>query len=111
MNTAKHGAEALTARLDSLEELVRLYDQNSPFRFVMGAAFVGAGIAAPWREVLDVLRRRHPRLGVRIERDTAVSRRGYGERQPCSSQRRNQFSQAYASNRGANGHTQTRRFI
>jgi hypothetical protein len=25
--------------------------------FVMGAALIGAGIAAPWREVLDMLRR------------------------------------------------------
>jgi Condensation domain len=69
MNTATHGAEALTARLDSLEELVWLYDQTSPFHFVMGATFVGAGISAPWRETLDELQRRHPLLRVRIERD------------------------------------------
>jgi hypothetical protein len=69
MNTATHGAGALTARLGSLEELVWLYDQTSPFHFVMGATFIGAGTAAPWREVLDVLQRRHPLLRVRVERD------------------------------------------
>ena len=111
ISTVKHGVEALTARLDFLEELVWLYDQNSPFHFVMGVVFVSAGIAAPWREVLDVLRRRHPLLEVRIERDTAVSRRGYGEWQLCSSQRRNQFSQAHTFNCGTDLHTQTRRFI
>ena len=53
--------------LGSLEELAWLYDQASPFHFVMGATFVGAGTAAPWREVLDLLQRRHPLLRVRIE--------------------------------------------
>jgi len=66
---ATDGASALTARLGSLEELVWLYDQTSPFHFVMGATFMGAGTAAPWREVLDALQRRHPLLRVRIERD------------------------------------------
>jgi hypothetical protein len=47
MDTAPHGASALTARLGSLEELVWLYDQASPFHFVMGATFIGAGTAAP----------------------------------------------------------------
>src|SRR5215831_6566891 len=61
---ATDGASALTARLGSLEELVWLYDQTSRFHFVMGA-----GTAAPWREVLDALQRRHPLLRVRIERD------------------------------------------
>jgi hypothetical protein len=69
MNTATHSADALTARLGSIEELVWLYDQSSPFHFVMGATFTGAGTAAPWREVLDALQRRHPLLRVRIERD------------------------------------------
>ena len=55
MTTATHGADALTARLGSLEELVWLYDQTSPFHFVMGATFVGVGTAARWREVLDAL--------------------------------------------------------
>src|SRR5215470_14445431 len=55
------------ARLGSLEELVWLYDQTSPFHFVMGATFIGAGTAPPWREVLDALQRRHPLLRVRIE--------------------------------------------
>jgi Condensation domain len=68
MNVATHGTSTLTARLGSLEELVWLYDQTSPFHFVMGATFVGAGTAAPWREVLDALQRRHPLLRVRIER-------------------------------------------
>jgi hypothetical protein len=72
MNTATHGASALTARLGSLEELAWLYDQTSPFHFVMGATFIGAGTAAPWREVLDVLQRRHPLLRVRIERDASA---------------------------------------
>ena len=71
MNIAFHGAGALTARLGSLEELVWLYDQTSPFHFVMGATFIGAGAAAPWREVLDALQRRHPLLRVRIERDAS----------------------------------------
>src|SRR5262245_42904945 len=72
MNTATHGADALTVRLGSIEELVWLYDQTSPFHFVMGATFVGAGTAAPWREVLDVLQWRHPLLRVRIERDASA---------------------------------------
>ena len=72
MNTATHGAGALTARLGSLEELVWLYDQTSPFHFVMGATFIGAGTAAPWREVLDVLQRRHPLLRVRVERNASA---------------------------------------
>jgi len=72
MNTATHGAAALTVRLGSLEELVWLYDQTSPFHFVMGATFVGAGAAAPWREVLDALQWRHPLLRVRIERDASA---------------------------------------
>ena len=72
MNTATHGADALTARLGSLEELVWLYDQTSPFHFVMGATFVGVGSAARWREVLDVLQRRHPLLRVSIERDASA---------------------------------------
>ena len=72
MNTATHGADALTARLGSLEELVWLYDQTSPFHFVMGATFVGVGTAARWREVLDVLQRRHPLLRVSIERDVSA---------------------------------------
>jgi hypothetical protein len=72
MNTATHGVSALTARLGSLEELAWLYDQTSPFHFVMGATFFGAGIAAPWREVLDALQRRHPLLRVRIERDASA---------------------------------------
>src|SRR5215475_7324409 len=55
------------ARLGSLEELVWLYDQTSPFHFVMGATFIGAGTAPPWREVLGALQRRHPLLRVRIE--------------------------------------------
>jgi hypothetical protein len=69
MNTAALGADALTTRLGSLEELLWLYDQASPFHFVMGATFVGAGTAAPWREVLDALQRRHPLLRARIECD------------------------------------------
>src|SRR5262249_3355643 len=56
----------------SLEELVWLYDQTSPFHFVMGATFIGAGTAARWREVLDALQRRHPLLRVRIERDASA---------------------------------------
>src|SRR5262245_22888414 len=72
MNTATHGADALTVRLGSIEELVWLYDQTSPFHFVMGATFVGAGTAAPWREVLDTLQWRHPLLQVRIERDASA---------------------------------------
>jgi hypothetical protein len=72
MNTATHGANALTARLGSLEELAWLYDQISPFHFVMGATFVGDGTAVPWREVLDALQRRHPLLRVRIERDVGA---------------------------------------
>jgi hypothetical protein len=71
-NIATHGASALTARLGSLEELVWLYDQTSPFHFVMGATFIGAGTTAPWREVLDALQRRHPLLRVRIERDASA---------------------------------------
>src|SRR5262245_38965794 len=66
MNTATHGA--VTARLGSLEGLV-LYDQTSPFHFVMGATFIGAGTTAPWRKILDALQRRLPLLRVRIERD------------------------------------------
>src|SRR5262249_39605699 len=62
----------LQARLGSLEELVWLYDQTSPFHFVMGATFVGAGTAARWREILDLLQRRHPLLRVRIERDASA---------------------------------------
>jgi hypothetical protein len=58
--------------LGSLEELVWLYDQSSPFHFVMGATFIGAGTAAAWREVLDALQRRHPLLRVRIERDASA---------------------------------------
>src|SRR5262245_65573893 len=69
---ATHGASPLTARLGSLEELVWLYDQASPFHFVMGATFIGAGTAAPWRKVLDALQRRHPLLRVRIERDASA---------------------------------------
>jgi hypothetical protein len=38
----------------------------------MGATFVGVGTAAPWREVIDALQRRHPLLRVRIERDTSA---------------------------------------
>src|SRR5215470_12674252 len=57
------------ARLGSLEELVWLYDQTSPFHFVMGATFIGAGTAAPWRGILEALQGRHPLLRVRIERD------------------------------------------
>jgi hypothetical protein len=72
MNTATHGADALTARLGSLEELVWLYDQTCPFHFVMAATFIGAGTSAPWREVLDALQRRHPLLRVRIERDASA---------------------------------------
>jgi hypothetical protein len=72
MNTATHGIDALTARLGSLEELVWLYDQISPFHFVMGATFVGVGTAARWREVLDALQRRHPLLRVSIERDAGA---------------------------------------
>ena len=72
MNTATHGASALATRLSSLEELAWLYDQTSPFHFVMGATFVGVGTAAPWREVIDALQRRHPLLRVRIERDTSA---------------------------------------
>jgi hypothetical protein len=72
MNAATHGADALTARLGSLEELVWLYDQTSPFHCVMGATFIGAETAAPWREVLDALQRRHPLLRVRIERDAST---------------------------------------
>src|SRR5215470_13484454 len=72
MSIATRGTNALTARLGSLEELVWLYDQTSPFHFVMAATFVGAGAAAPWREVLDVLQRRHPLLRVRIERDAST---------------------------------------
>ena len=72
MNTATHGADALTARLGSLEELVWLYDQTSPFHCVMGATFIGAETAAPWRKVLDALQRRHPLLRVRIERDASA---------------------------------------
>jgi hypothetical protein len=72
MNTATHGAEALPVRLGSLEELLWLYDQASPFHFVMGATYVGAGTAAPWREVLDVLQWRHPLLRVRIEGDASA---------------------------------------
>ena len=72
MNTATPGASALTAILGSLEELVWLYDQTSPFHFVMGATFSGAGTAAPWREVFDLLQRRHPLLRVRIERDDSA---------------------------------------
>lgn len=72
MNIATHGAGALTARLGSLEELVWLYDQTSPFHFVMGATFIGAGTVGPWREVLDMLQRRHPLLRVRIERDACA---------------------------------------
>ena len=68
MNTATHGADALTA----LEELVWLYDQTYPFHFVMAATFVDVGTAARWREVLDVLQRRQPLLRVRIERDTSA---------------------------------------
>src|SRR5262245_11945521 len=63
---ATDSASALTARLGSLEELVWLYDQTSPFHFVMGATFIGAGTAAPWREVLDALQRRNPLLRVCI---------------------------------------------
>src|ERR1700722_2689904 len=37
----------------------------------MGATFIGIGTAAPWREVLDALQRRHPLLRVRIERDAS----------------------------------------
>ena len=68
MNTATPGASALTAILGSLEELVWLYDQTSLFHFVMGATFSGAGTAAPWREVFDLLQRRHPllRIGVKV---------------------------------------------
>ena len=70
MNIAIHGASALTARLGSLsEEIVWLYDQTSPFHFVIGATFIGRGTVAPWREVLDMLQRRHPLLRVRIERE------------------------------------------
>ena len=69
MNIAALGIGAPTTRLDSLEELMWLYDQISPFHFVMGATFLGVGKAAPWREVLDALQRRHPLLRVRIERD------------------------------------------
>src|SRR5215510_15492245 len=72
MSFATRGTNALTARLGSLEELVWLYDQTSPFHFVMGATFIGAGTAAPWREVLDALQRRHPLLRVRIERDASA---------------------------------------
>jgi hypothetical protein len=69
---ATQGTNALTAKLGSLEELVWLYDQTSPFHFVMGATFIGAGTAARWREVLDALQRRHPLLRVRIERDASA---------------------------------------
>jgi hypothetical protein len=69
---ATQGASALTGRLGSLEELVWLYDQTSPFHFVMGATFIGAGTAAPWRKVLDALQRRHPLLRVRIESDASA---------------------------------------
>src|SRR5262249_8977821 len=62
----------LQARLGSLEELVWLYDQASPFHCVMGATSIGAGTAAPWRKVLDVLQRRHPLLRVRIEGDASA---------------------------------------
>jgi hypothetical protein len=72
MNTATHGADALTARLGSLEELAWLYDQINPFHFVMAATFTGAGTGARWREVLDALQRRHPLLRVCIERDTSA---------------------------------------
>jgi hypothetical protein len=72
MNDATHGADALTARLGSLEELVWLYDQTSPFHFVMGATFVGVGAAVRWREVLDALQRRHPLLRVSIERGASA---------------------------------------
>src|SRR5215469_7901927 len=68
MNTATHGADALRA----LEELVWPYDQTYPFHFVMAATFIDAGTAARWREVLDVLQRRHPLLRVRIERDASA---------------------------------------
>jgi hypothetical protein len=71
MNVAFREAGTLPVRLGSLEELVWLYDQASPFHFVMGATFVGPGAAAPWRDVLDGLQRRHPLLRVRIERDTS----------------------------------------
>jgi hypothetical protein len=71
MNYAIHGASALPAKLGSLEELAWLYDQTSPFHFVMAATFIGAGTEAPWREVLDALQRRHPLLRVRIERDAS----------------------------------------
>src|SRR5262245_8560922 len=63
---------AFTTRLGSIEELLWLYDQTSPFHFVMGATFIGAGTAAPWREVLDALQRRHPLLRVRIERGASA---------------------------------------
>jgi len=72
MSIATRGTNALTARLGSLEELVWLYDQTSPFHFVMAATFIGAGSAAPWREVLDALQRRHPLLRMRIERDASA---------------------------------------
>jgi hypothetical protein len=58
--------------LGSLEELVWLYDQTSPFHFVMGATFVGAETAVPWPKVLDALQRRHPLLRVRIEGDASA---------------------------------------
>jgi hypothetical protein len=72
MNTATNGADALTARLVSLEELVWLYDQTYPFHFVMTATFIDAGTAARWREVLDLLQRRQPLWRVRIERDASA---------------------------------------
>jgi hypothetical protein len=70
MNTAARTADP--RRLGALEELVWLYDQASPFHFVMGATFVGVGTAAPWREVLEVLQWRHPLLRVRIEREASA---------------------------------------
>jgi Condensation domain. len=69
MNSISQGIHDQTSQLGSLEELLWLYGEVSPFHFVMGAEFKGIGHSTPWRDVLDALQARHPMLRMRVKND------------------------------------------
>jgi hypothetical protein len=67
-------SETLIRYLGPSETYFWLSNQNSWKHFVVAAQITGETTIASWRTALDAVQRRHPLLGVCIDKDDSVPR-------------------------------------
>lgn len=78
MTIGKMMTDKIAHQLGSLEELLWLYDQVSPFHFVMGAEYNCVVGEETWRSVFNAVQARHPLLRVSIT-ENSDGRVGFDE--------------------------------